>query len=333
MNNSSRPKSSGPLRSAIALVAVVLGIALIPAKALAQATPNPPSRLTYQGFLVGSDGVALGNTAPKNYDVIFTLFNSEAASGPANILWGEQQTVTVDKGYFNVLLGEGAAVAGLTHGDLSDLFKGTDASDRFVGITVKGIGANGANVDITPRLRLLSSPYSLLAKNALKLVSNTGVELISGTDNSVTATNLTVLGTITAPNLGGVVPVGGIIMWSGSVTNVPSGWALCNGQTVNSKTTPDLRDRFVVGAGNTYASGATGGNAQITMTLAQMPQHSHNYYDFYYVSSSGGSFNYPTGPASGNPQQEQRQTDPQGGNQPMDIRPPYYALAYIMRVQ
>lgn len=52
-------------------------------------------------------------------------------------------------------------------------------------------------------------------------------------------------------------PIGGIILWSGSVAAVPSGWALCNG----SNGTPDLRDRFVVGAGSTYAVGATGGSA------------------------------------------------------------------------
>ena len=333
MNNSSRLKSSGPLRSALALAVAIAGIAMMPAKALAQATPNPPARMTYQGFLVGSDGVALGNAAPKNYDVIFTLYNSETASASANILWGEQQTVTVDKGYFSVLLGEGAAVSGLTHTDLSGLFKGADASDRFVGITVKGIGTGGANVDITPRLRLLSSPYALLAQNALKIVSNTGVELISGTDNSVTATNLTVLGTMTAPNLGGVVPIGGIIMWSGTIAAIPSGWALCNGQVVNGKTTPDLRDRFVIGAGNTYAVGTTGGAAQISLSVAQMPQHTHNYIDYYFTANGGGSFP-STGPGqNGNPTGRTQTTDPAGGGQAFSILNPYYALGYIMRVQ
>ena len=51
-------------------------------------------------------------------------------------------------------------------------------------------------------------------------------------------------------------PVGGIIMWSGTIAAIPTGWALCNG----SNGTPDLRDRFVIGAGSTYAVGATGGS-------------------------------------------------------------------------
>ena len=51
------------------------------------------------------------------------------------------------------------------------------------------------------------------------------------------------------------IPAGGIIIWSGSIGAIPTGYYLCNGQNG----TPDLRDRFVVGAGSTYAVGNTGG--------------------------------------------------------------------------
>lgn len=53
------------------------------------------------------------------------------------------------------------------------------------------------------------------------------------------------------------VPTGCILMWSGSILSIPSGWYLCNG----TNGTPDLRNRFLVGAGSTYAVGATGGSA------------------------------------------------------------------------
>jgi hypothetical protein len=53
------------------------------------------------------------------------------------------------------------------------------------------------------------------------------------------------------------IPSGGIIIWSGASNAIPSGWYLCNG----ANSTPDLRNRFVVGAGSTYAVGATGGSA------------------------------------------------------------------------
>lgn len=55
-------------------------------------------------------------------------------------------------------------------------------------------------------------------------------------------------------------PIGGIILWSGSINSLPAKWALCNGATVNGVVTPDLRDRFVVGAGITYGVNATGGS-------------------------------------------------------------------------
>jgi len=53
------------------------------------------------------------------------------------------------------------------------------------------------------------------------------------------------------------IPVGGILLWSGSIGSIPAGYVLCNG----SNGTPDLRDRFVVGAGTTYAVNASGGSA------------------------------------------------------------------------
>lgn len=67
------------------------------------------------------------------------------------------------------------------------------------------------------------------------------------------------------------LPAGMITMWSGSISTVPAGWALCNG----SNGTPDLRNRFVVGAGSTYSVGDTGGSNSVTLTTAQMPSHNH----------------------------------------------------------
>jgi microcystin-dependent protein len=67
------------------------------------------------------------------------------------------------------------------------------------------------------------------------------------------------------------VPAGGIIMWSGAVVAIPSGWVICDG----ANGTPDLRNRFLVGAGDTYAVGATGGAATVTLDATQIPAHSH----------------------------------------------------------
>ena len=66
---------------------------------------------------------------------------------------------------------------------------------------------------------------------------------------------------------GAGIPTGLITLWYGATTNIPSGWALCNG----SSGTPDLRDRFVVGAGTGYAVGATGGSKDSVVVA-----HSHS---------------------------------------------------------
>ena len=69
------------------------------------------------------------------------------------------------------------------------------------------------------------------------------------------------------------VPSGIIAVWSGSEGSIPSGWYLCNG----SNGTPDLRNRFIVGAGSgsNYSVGNTGGSDTVTLSTSQIPSHSH----------------------------------------------------------
>jgi hypothetical protein len=61
----------------------------------------------------------------------------------------------------------------------------------------------------------------------------------------------------TAPSPPTPTPAGVIVLWSGSIGSIPAGWVLCNG----NNGTPDLRNRFIVGAGSTYSVDATGGSA------------------------------------------------------------------------
>ena len=112
-----------------------------------------------------SNGTALGDSAPANYDVVFRIYDVKEEGHTSNILWAEQQTVTVDKGYFSILLGEGSQVGSEARGDLRQVFQGDSASDRFIGLTVSGV--SGSDLEIAPRLRLLASPYSFTANHAL----------------------------------------------------------------------------------------------------------------------------------------------------------------------
>jgi hypothetical protein len=135
---------------------------------------------------------------------------------------------------------------------------------------------------------------------------------------------------------------GMILLWSGSVASIPSGWVLCNG----SNGTPDLRDRFIVGAGSTYAVNATGGSANAivvshthTATVTD-PGHFHTIgvadgnftgvfgtpakvQDSNVVVSTYNSGSNTTGITVGI-----STTGSSGTNANL---PPYYALAYIMK--
>lgn len=120
-----------------------------------------------------------------------------------------------------------------------------------------------------------------------------------------------------------IIPAGAITMWSGATATIPSGWALCNG----SNGTPDLRDRFVIGAGNIYSVGATGGEAQHTLTVEEMPSHNHQEYGTGIIT---GNHIYRGG--GGQLGLSDDSTGYTGGGAAHNNLPPYYALAFIMKL-
>lgn len=133
----------------------------------------------------------------------------------------------------------------------------------------------------------------------------------------------TILGQTPAPDF----PVGGIILWSGSTSDIPTKWHLCDG----TNGTPDLRGRFVIGAGGSYDVGATGGESEHTLTVDEMPSHKHNSYIF--VSGATGSANYVyTNTANSVTGTNSPWMVNTGGSQPHNNLPPYYALCYIMKI-
>lgn len=183
--------------------------------------------------------------------------------------------------------------------------------------------------------------------------------------------NLNAPVTATPAVLNSPVAAGIIAMWSGAVGAVPSGWVLCNG----SNGTPDLRDRFIVGAGSTYSVGNTGGAAQVTLNESQIPGHTHGISATGSVDSAGshthtltdpghnhtvlqpipGSTSASSGSLTGQGTSTTTGTATTGitmaaagahthnvtvsaaaattgGGGAHENRPPYYALAYIMKV-
>lgn len=146
-------------------------------------------------------------------------------------------------------------------------------------------------------------------------------------------------------------PAGGIIMWSGTIATIPTGWALCDG----TNGTPNLTGRFVVHAdGSTYAPNDTGGSDSVTLTEANMPSHTHTFsgttnttgahtHDVAWSAAEGGSGagsrvqDYPstyansTSSAGDHSHTFSGTTSSTGSGTAHENRPPYYALAYIMK--
>jgi hypothetical protein len=143
---------------------------------------------------------------------------------------------------------------------------------------------------------------------------------------------------------GTTIPTGMISLWYGSIGSVPLGWYLCDG----TNGTPDLRDRFVVGAGSTYSVAATGGS-----TDAIVVSHTHTATST--VTDPG--HRHSAGPAAGSTTTQgsgagQWRTDSAGAGLSTTVTtgvtvattnasagvsgtnanlPPYYALAYVMK--
>jgi hypothetical protein len=168
----------------------------------------------------------------------------------------------------------------------------------------------------------------------------------SGTSTTQIATTAFVATAVAA-----AIPSGGIIIWSGSVASVPSGWYLCNG----SNGTPDLRDRFVVGAGSTYSVADTGGSANAivvshTHTATSTVTDAGHFHDMGAVRDAGPYGNTTissqtvedwtsarTSTSSGNTSTNTTgitvaTTNASSGSSGTNANlPPYYALAYIMK--
>ena len=121
----------------------------------------------------------------------------------------------------------------------------------------------------------------------------TMVDTASGNENIRVDTDLTynpVTNTLNVPNISGngsglsgieAFVTGMIILWYGDTGNIPTGFVLCDG----NNSTPDLRDKFVVGAGSAYSPGNSGGNSSVTLSTSQLPSHNHS------VSVSGTTGN------------------------------------------
>lgn len=320
----------------------------------------------YKALILGGSpsGTHTITISPNDAQKIYFVYNLSGQS--AVFTQGSGTNVTVANGDTGIIYSNGgggsAGVVNLTDnfamnsvkitgGTISGVSLST-SSATITGGTINGttVGASTASSGAFTTLAA-SGATTLSGATALSGTTTLTAQLGLGGANYGTAGQvLTSQGAGSAPAWANSFPSGGIILWSGSVASIPSGWLLCDG----SSGTPDLRNRFVVGAGSTYAVGATGGADTVTLSTSQIPSHTHT---FSATTSTNGAHTHtyqlpdliPNGERDNNQQfgdttsaattssagdhnhTVSGTTAAAGSGGSHENRPPYYALAYIMK--
>jgi len=207
----------------------------------------------------------------------------------------------------------------------------------YIGLTPKN------STEIAPRQKILCTPHATVAKVAK--VAKTGSDgfTVSGTSTMTCIQAESIKLKADDNNYHDLLPKGVVVMWSGEAEKIPGGWALCNGDNG----TPDLRGRFIVGATESGDTGVAedskymvkdvGGENKVTLTEAQMPSHSH---EFVQDGNAGKVSGYQMGEKlsesgftdSDSAKLYRFQTKENGGNDAHENRPPFFALAFIMKL-
>lgn len=257
-----------------------------------------PKIINFQGKLNDKDGKALTG----NFSIVFSIYNT-ALAGEAQ--WQEPRSqVPVQSGIINILLGSVVPFP-------EALFAGS--GQLYLGIKVAD------DPELTPRFQITSVPYAMQAN----------------------------------------LPAGIIVMWSGAIDNIPAGWALCDGKSYSRAdgngniSTPDLRERFVLGAGSGSNISDKGGASKVLIQTDNLPkefiQHTHKYMDIYYTESQSNAdgVRAMTTPKIPHPRGSGDTDDnnvgwyivndtytwsTKTGGVEIQILPPYFVLAYIMKL-
>ncbi len=249
--------------------------AIVAIAALTFVRPSPgqsvPPLINYQGRLTDQTGAPLTAGA---YGLQFRLWDSPTAASASDLIWGQQQNVTVQSnGVFNVILGSpgGSPISGATPAVNNLLYAFTE-SNCFLGVTVTI--SNGVTIsspsEILPRQQLLAVPYAVSALQAQQATVSSS--LVSNLANAL-------------------CPPGTIVAFGGAT--VPSGWLLCDGSLVNrsvysnlftaiatawgggdGSTTfnlPDTRGLFLRGVDNSPTKGISGRDPDSASRTAENP--------------------------------------------------------------
>jgi len=311
-------------------------------------TTNANLGTAIEEAIVGSSDVAFSSA-----DVTLTLTNTNGSQAARHLRLNLTGT---SGGARNLVLGSGCQIDKpyIINNGLADTV--TVKNTTGTGVAVPAgksmmVFNDGTNVvEVTTHTPVSSGgtgAYTLTANNVILGNGTSAVQFVApGTSGNLLTSNGTTWASAAPPTS---FVAGMIILWSGSIASVPSGWALCDG----TNGTPDLRNRFVVGAGSTYAVDATGGSADAivvshthtatsTSTVTD-PGHKHNLSGY---GKDGTTFQFPDLEGRGSFRTitngvvtnttgitvATTTTNASAGTSGTNANlPPYYALAYIMK--
>lgn len=253
---------------------------------------------TYSGFTTRATGYVVQASDWNNeFGNLIAYVNTNLTATFNQIL---------NKGY--LLVGNGTSPVALTNAGAADDGKLLQL-DSSQGVGMKWVGAVGGVTQLTTKGDILGYGFNL----ARIPVGIDGQSLVADSTN------------VNGVSYQNVLPSGSIILWSGSVGTIPTGFALCDG-VVNAPG-PNLQGLFVVGAGNTNGA-ASGGmgllppggpRGDISAGIALGPSHSHT---LAHSTVAAGSVNNATGFGS----------SPNYITNTVPVTPRYYALAYIQKL-
>ena len=203
--------------------------------------------------------------------------------------------------------------------DLRELFNGFDEriKTNTTNITTNKTNIAANTTEITKLKSRVTVNETNIKTNTTNIAANTAE--IKNINEKITniKTNITALQD--------AMPVGSIIMFNGKAEEIPSGWAICNGENG----TPNLLDRFILAS--TYCGG-TGGQSQITLSVSQLPPHRHRLKKCWYGKSDNADDRQVVRWDDSVSTNDQILTEETGFGLPINIMPPYYRLIYIMKV-
>ena len=312
---------------------------------------NTMSGINYSGTSTFNNTKVTGITTAATLEVEGELRDGDGNFGSAGQVLTSDGTNTKWDASSNLPAGSSAQIA------ITDVSSGTPRLLLATGSGTQKDVLSNSNLTYNTSTQVISGKISSLSNHDTGDLSE-GSNLYHTTARARAA--ISASGDLSYNNSTGVMSFsapsafvsGMIILWSGNTGNIPTGFVLCDG----NNSTPDLRNRFVVGAGDVYNPGNTGGSDSVTLATANLPSHTHSFsattgsdsHSHTYVGalwpSSGPEQNQSGGPEDRTNFNYQRTTASDshshsvsgttggtGSGSAIENRPRYYALCYIMK--